>query len=189
MLTQLLDAWRINNRANFLLLDKISEAGLRSTLSTRGGRDVARQFAHMHDVRVWWLERRQKEFAKGLQTFASKQSPSRARVKAALKQSERVIAAMLERAWENGGQIKGFKRGVIPALGYFIAHESHHRGSILLTLKQTGHMVDTKTQYGIWEMWANEPRTDGEAQGRGPTEPPLAAASTPRPSARSSRRS
>jgi uncharacterized damage-inducible protein DinB len=39
----------------------------------------------------------------------------------------------------------------VPYLGYFIAHESHHRGSILLTLKQSGHPVDKKTAYAIWD--------------------------------------
>ena len=33
----------------------------------------------------------------------------------------------------------------------FIAHESHHRGSILLTLKQSGHKVSQEVAYGIWE--------------------------------------
>jgi uncharacterized damage-inducible protein DinB len=40
---------------------------------------------------------------------------------------------------------------VITTLGYFIAHESHHRGSILLTLKQCGHGVDSTAQYAIWD--------------------------------------
>jgi hypothetical protein len=39
-------------------------------------------------------------------------------------------------------------------LGYLIAHEGHHRGSILLTLKQTGHKVSTEIQFGIWDCEA-----------------------------------
>ena len=52
---ELLEAWRTNNRINLYLIDHISDEGMVSTLSKHGGRDVARQFAHMHNVRVWHL--------------------------------------------------------------------------------------------------------------------------------------
>ena len=45
---------------------------------------------------------------------------------------------------------KGFKKGIFTTLGYFIAHESHHRGSILLTLKETGNNLDKDDRYAIW---------------------------------------
>jgi len=32
-----------------------------------------------------------------------------------------------------------------------IAHESHHRGSILLTLKQTGHKLTDELKWGLWD--------------------------------------
>ena len=38
--------WRLNNAINLRLIDAI----MRSTMSTRGGRDVARQFVHLHNV-------------------------------------------------------------------------------------------------------------------------------------------
>lgn len=41
--------------------------------------------------------------------------------------------------------------GIGVSVGYLIAHESHLRGNILLTLKQCGHKVDSETQYAIWD--------------------------------------
>lgn len=35
-------------------------------------------------------------------------------------------------------------------LPYLVAHESHHRGNILLTLKTSGHKLDQDTSYAIW---------------------------------------
>jgi hypothetical protein len=63
MVDQMLEAWQTNNRINLFLLDRITDEGLRATLSKRGGRDVARQFAHMHDIRVWALQTRAKDLA------------------------------------------------------------------------------------------------------------------------------
>jgi uncharacterized damage-inducible protein DinB len=151
MLSQILDTWHINNRVNLLLLDEITDEGMTSSLSTRAGRDVARQFAHMHNVRLSWLEVSAKDLTKGVTKLESKRIYSRADLKKHLTASADAIAAWLERGVADGGKLKAFTRGVVPALGYFLAHEGHHRGSILLTLKQRGHKISTDVQYGIWD--------------------------------------
>ncbi len=38
MLDDMLEAWHTNNRINLFLIDRISDEGLRCTLSSRGGR-------------------------------------------------------------------------------------------------------------------------------------------------------
>ena len=151
MREQILEAWRINNRINLYLIDWIDDEGWTSTMSARGGRDVARQFAHLHNVRLAWLEVSARDLLKGLKKFEAKVSPAKPAVKSALEASGVGIERLLERGIDNGGALKGFKRGVVPALGYLIAHDAHHRGSILLTLKLSGHKVDPEAQYGIWE--------------------------------------
>jgi len=154
VLDELLEAWRTNNRINLFLLDHISAAGMKCTLSTRGGRDVARQFAHLHDVRVYHLEKRAKDLTKGLTKFQSKGGdkviPNKGELKAALKASSAAIETFLGDVLAGVPKRRGFKKGIFTTLGYFIAHESHHRGSILLTLKESGHKLDNKTAYAIW---------------------------------------
>jgi len=147
---QLLEAWHTNNRINLFLIDRITDEGLRCSLSSRGGRDVARQFAHMHDVRVWALQTRAKDLASGLKIFASKQSPDRSTLKSALTASAEAIGRFLTDLIAGKPKRRGAKKGWITHLSYFIAHESHHRGSILLTLKQAGHPLDQDTRYAIW---------------------------------------
>ena len=151
MREELIEAWHINNRVNLMLLGGISDDGLDSTLSTRGGRTVAKQFAHIHDVRLGWLEVSAADLAKGQTRITKDGEITRALLKKRLKESAEGIAALIERALENGGKVKAFKRSVVTMVGYFIAHEAHHRGNMLLTLKQTGHKVDQGVQYGIWE--------------------------------------
>jgi uncharacterized damage-inducible protein DinB len=144
-------AWDTNHRINLFLIERISEEGMACTLSSRGGRDVARQFAHMHNVRVWHMEKRAKDLAEGLSVFATKHSPSKDELREAFARSTVAIAGFLEDLAEGAPRRRGFKRGLATTLSYFIAHESHHRGSILLTLKQCGHKVDQASSYAIWD--------------------------------------
>jgi len=150
----LLEAWRTNNRINLYLIDEISDEGMACTLSKRGGRDVARQLAHLHDTRVWHLEQRTKDLAKGLTRFQSKGAPtvtpSKADLTAAFTASGAAIESLLTGVLAGEPGYRGFRKGIFTTLAYFIAHESHHRGSILLTLKECGHNLDKKVRYAIW---------------------------------------
>jgi uncharacterized damage-inducible protein DinB len=151
MKDQILEAWHINNRVNLKLLGAISDEGMNCTLSKRGGRTVALQFAHLHNVRLGWLEASAKDLFKGQTKINKDHVVDRALLQKRLAESAEAVARLLERGIENGGQVRGFKRGVVPLLGYFMTHDAHHRGSILLTLKQSGHKVSTEIQYGIWD--------------------------------------
>ena len=150
MQDELVEAWRTNCRINLLLIDKIKDAGMSSTLSTRGGRGVAGEFAHMHNVRVWHLQKRAKDLAEGLAVFETKTVPTKAQLKKALKASAKGIEALLVGALNGEAKRRGFKKGIFTTLAYFVAHEAHHRGRILLTLKVSGQTLDKKTQMAIW---------------------------------------
>ncbi len=150
MRDELLEAWRTNNRINLFLIDKISVAGMKCSLSKRGGRDVARQFAHMHNVRVWHLEKRARDLAEGLAEFETKVTPTKTQLRKALAASGKAVESFLEGVIAGDPKRRGFKKGIFATLGYFVAHESHHRGSILLTLKECGHNIDKAAQYAIW---------------------------------------
>lgn len=151
VIEDVVESWHINHRVNVRLIDAISDEGMQCTLSRRGGRNVVRQFAHIHNNRVWHLQRRAKVLAEGARVFETHEEPSRRTLNAALEDSTQRIERLFRGANEGTPGIRAFKRGVVAYLGYFIAHESHHRGNILLTLKQSGHGVDKTAQYAIWD--------------------------------------
>ena len=152
MLEQLSEAWQINQRVTLKLLKALSDEALHATLSTRGGRDVARQLAHVHEVRAGWAETTSKTNRDAkLPHFAKGESPSKKQLAAALDASAKGIETTIRESWAKGGNVTGFKRGLIPLISYLIAHESHHRGSIMLTLKQTGPKLSDDLKWGLWD--------------------------------------
>src|SRR5450432_2940644 len=151
MKEQLLDTWRIHNRMNLLLINNITDAGMQKTLSARGGRTVYLQWVHVHNVRMQWLEICAKDIFKKYKALEKEAEFDRKALQKSFEDSAKGIEELLSNSWDNGGKVKGFKNGVIPLLGYFISHESHHRGNILLTLKQSGEKIPEAVKWGLWE--------------------------------------
>jgi uncharacterized damage-inducible protein DinB len=147
---QLIETWAIHNRINVYLLDAIPEEALSASLTPKG-RNVCGQFAHIHNVRLMWLKSAAPDLLEGLEKIETKGAGDKAELRAALVASGEAIAKLLRKAFAAGGKVKGFKPHAAAFLGYLISHESHHRGQIGWTLKHSGHPLDMKVAYGLWE--------------------------------------
>lgn len=146
---QLTDTWYINHRINIYLLDSIDEAHLADTLSSKG-RGVGEQFAHIHGVRLMWLKVAAPDAYAGLEKIEKGTPITKEVLKRTLEASAEAIAGLIEQGVVDG-KIKNFKPHPTAFLGYIVAHEAHHRSQIIIALKQSGHKVDQKVAYGIWE--------------------------------------
>ncbi|MFI5132079.1 MAG: DinB family protein [Chitinophagales bacterium] len=150
MKEQLLETWRINNRMNLLLVDNITDEGMNKTLSPRG-RTIYLQFVHIQNVRINWLEVCAPDVFKKHSPLKKEEIFNRKGLRRAFEESANGIEELFARSWDEGGKVKNFKKGLLPLAGYFISHESHHRGSIMLTLKQTGEKIPDAVKWGLWE--------------------------------------
>lgn len=151
MTEQLIETLSINNRINLYLLSSLKDEFLKDTAGGKG-RNVGEQFAHIHNVRLMWLKVSAPDLLKGLNKIEKENPISVKLLEKGLKASGDAIEKLIEQTCNNNnGRVKGFKPHCTAFIGYLISHDSHHRGQIMLALKQSGHPVDKKIQFGLWE--------------------------------------
>lgn len=150
MKEQLLLAWDIHQQHNLLLLSHLTDADLQLSLLARS-RTVGEQVAHLHNTRLTWLDSVAKPLYQKSMVLPKEVVLTTGSLKEALEQSAASIRQLIDNSWENGGKLPSFKTGLIPFVSYLISHESHHRGNILLTLKQNGYKLPDALKWGLWE--------------------------------------
>jgi len=145
----LLETWQISHRMNEFLLSGIKEEHL-TDVGISKGRSVGEQFAHIHNVRLMWVKVAATDLFGSLVKIDTTKPITKKVLLDAFEQSTTAMEEILRRGFETG-KIKGFKPHPQAFLGYLIAHEAHHRGQIIIALKENKHMPDKKILYGLWE--------------------------------------
>ena len=154
LINQIIETWQIHNRINLYLLKAIPDEGLSACpLAKRQGRTVAQQFAHMHNVRLAWFMRSQADVTGKLKIIDRDKAENKKLLIESFTKSGEMIENFFHKSLTEGLKLKDFKPHTVAFLGYLISHESHHRGSILLALKQSGVKIPGNIQLGIWEWW------------------------------------
>ena len=144
----LADTWLLNNRVNLLLLEQLTDEQL-AYLQNPKARSIGDQFAHLHNVRIMWLEHRLPELAATLEKI-EKGRATKSNLKHALNASGVAMGSMIREA-EREGKLKGAKRGLPAFFGYVLAHEAHHRGQIIVHLKYAKMPIDRMFGFSLWE--------------------------------------
>jgi uncharacterized damage-inducible protein DinB len=141
-------AWGSNHDATMYLLDHLPDEWLEDRYSSRT-RTVASQFAHLHSVRVYHLQKRGQEFLGDLTSFGRGVQPTRRELTEALEASAPAVGRFLDRC-EEENRVTSWHGPPASWLAYITGHEAHHRALVMVSLRLAGHKAPQELKYGIW---------------------------------------
>jgi uncharacterized damage-inducible protein DinB len=155
----LVAAWRTSNRITIAFVGALPPAVWKAAVPGVPRRTIRAIAAHLHNSRCSWIRTLGAEH--GIPSPA-RVDPHRATsraVAAALERSSAGMEALLELAFANNGVVPPSKRYVWRNLAldaghvltYFVAHEAHHRGQIIMVARQTGHRLPRSITDRVWQ--------------------------------------
>jgi uncharacterized damage-inducible protein DinB len=115
--------------------------------------------AHLHNARCSWIKTLGREHGIPAPARVDRRRVTRRQLVVALKQSSKGIEALLNLGLASGGKIppsrgyvwRNLSLDVGHVLTYFVAHEAHHRGQIILVARETGHRLPRAITNALWQ--------------------------------------
>lgn len=155
----MLAAWRTNNRVTMSLVERLPAALWETPVPGTPRRTVRMIAAHVHNARCSWVRTLGREHGIPTPARVDQRRVTRRQLVAALKRSGNGIEAVLKLGLESEGKVppsKGYvwrnlALDVGHVLTYFVAHEGHHRGQILMIARQTGQRLSREEAGELWQ--------------------------------------
>jgi uncharacterized damage-inducible protein DinB len=158
-----LGAWRTNNRITTELIRRLPSAVWDLSIPDVPRRTVRTIAAHLHNCRCSWLKTLGREHGIPTPARVDYRRVTQRELVAALKRSSAGMETLLELGLDAEGNVppsKGYvwrnlSLDVGHVLTYFVAHEAHHRGQIVMVARQAGHRLPREATNALW-WWRME---------------------------------
>jgi uncharacterized damage-inducible protein DinB len=156
----ILAAWRTNHRVTVFLVRHLPSALWTAQIPGAPRRTIRMLAAHLHNSRRMWLKTLGRPHGIPVPFAVDRRNVSRRQLIAALNKSSRGIEALLRLGLRSGGVVpaspayvwRNLPLDVGHLLAYFVAHEGHHRGQIVLVARQIGSRLPATVTAGLWQF-------------------------------------
>ena len=161
----ILDAWKTNNRVTVFLVEHLPAELWEAKLPGAPRRTIRMLAGHIHNARCMWIKTLGQEHGSAVPRSVDRYKVKPKDLVAALERSGAGILGLLKFGIDHGGRIpasssyvwRNLPLDVGHVLTYFVAHEGHHRGQIVMLGRQLGYRLPAEVTNGLW-LWSKRAR-------------------------------
>jgi uncharacterized damage-inducible protein DinB len=144
----LLKAYSASARVNQYLVEHLDPAVWRAKPPGGLGRTIAALVAHMHNCGLLYLRRAPGGAGTPAELDRFRVTPTQAA--RALGAKRKAVLRVAAAALAGDGRIGGFRYDAATFLAYYMVHDGHHRGQIMMQARLLGRPLGTEVMAGMW---------------------------------------